>query len=142
MPRETNPAFVRTTLAIPVPLAGVLNTSGAVSYIVDYVVPYKCTLEKVTFIPEVAGAGAGATHAIKVRKGGATGTVLATVTVTLALHVIGGPGIVANVAAADETAATFKDGDTLSITKDAGTVFSTAGGHLLLTFRQRPQSKA
>lgn len=141
MPREVNPAFVRTTLSFPIILAGMLNTAGAVTFVASMVMPFRAVLEKVTFIPEVAGAGAGATHAIKVRKGGATGTVLATCTVTLANHVLGGPGVVASVAAADEEAATFRDGDTFSITKDAGTVFSTAGGHLILTFRQRPQSK-
>lgn len=142
MPREASPSFVRTTLAFGIPLAGVLNASGAVTFLLSFVVPFKASLERVTFIPEVAGAGAGATQALKVRKGNATGTVLATVTPTLAAHVMGAAGITDTVTAANEEAARFVDGDTLSITKDAGTVFSAAGGTLLLTFRQRPQSRA
>ena len=141
MPRETNPAYVRTTMSFPVILTGVLNQSGAVTYLASYAMPFKASLEKITYIPEVAGAGSGATQVFSVRKGGATGTVLASVDVTLALHVLAGPGIVGSVAAADEAAAKFNDGDTLSITKAAGTVFTTAGGHLILTFRQRPQAK-
>jgi hypothetical protein len=141
MPRETNPAFVRTTLAFRIPLTGVLDQAGAITYLLSFVMPFKAVLERVTYIPDVAGAGAGATQAISVRKGNASGTVLATVTPTLALHVMGAAGIVATVAAADEDKARFVDGDTLSITKAAGTVFSAAGGTLILTFRQRPQAK-
>jgi len=142
MPRETFPAFVRTTLNFSIPLASVLNAAGAVTILLSYVVPFKATLERVTFIPEVTGAGAGATQAINVRKGNATGTILATVTPTLANHVLGAAGLVATVSAANDEAARFVDGSTLSVTKDAGTVFSAAGGTLELTFRQRPQGRA
>jgi len=143
MPRETFPAFVRTSIDISIPLVGVLDTAGAVSILVSYVVPFKGSLERVEFIPDVVAAGAGATQPIVVRKGGATGTALATVTPALATAVLGGPGIVANVAAALESDARFVDGDTLSVTKTAGgTVFSAGGGHLRLIFRQRPQARA
>jgi len=141
MPREANPAFVRTTLPFRLPLTGFFDQSGAITYLLSYVMPFKATLERVTYVPDVAGAGAGATHAISVRKGNATGTVLAVITPTLALHVMGAAGIVATVAAADEDKARFVDGDTISITKATGTVFSAAGGTLFLTFRQRPQGK-
>jgi len=141
MPRETFPAFVRTTLPFRLPLTGFFDQSGAITYLLSFVMPFKASLERVTYVPDVAGAGAGATHAISVRKGNATGTVLAVITPTLALHVMGAAGIVATVAAADEDKARFVDGDTISITKAAGTVFSAAGGTLFLTFRQRPQGK-
>jgi hypothetical protein len=141
MPRETFPAGIRTSLSFTIPLAGVLNTAGAVTVLLSYVVTFKGWLERIEFIPEATGAGAGATQALKVRKGNATGTVLATVTPTLANHVFGAAGLVANVAAADAETAKFVDGDTLSVTKDAGTVFSAAGGTLRLIFWQKPQSK-
>jgi len=142
MPRETFPAFVRTSLNFRIPLTGVLDTSGAVTFLLSYVVPFKATLERVVFVPDVAGAGAGATQALVVRKGNASGTALATVTPTLANHVMGAAGLVTTVAAATDDSARFVDGDTLSITKTAGTVFSAAGGTLQLIFRQRPQGRA
>lgn len=141
MPRETFPAGVRTSVDIRIPLIGVLDTAGAVSILVSSVLSFKAELEKVTFFPDVTGAGAGATQAIRVRKGAAAGAIIATVTPTLAAAVLGGPGIAANVAAADAEAAKFKDGDTFSITKDAGTVFTAGGGTLSLQFWQRPQSR-
>lgn len=143
MPREVNPAFIRSHHVMRIPLTGVLDQAGAVTFLDSLVIPYRCALERVTFIPDVAGAGAGASQVFKVRKGAAASTtVLATLTLTLATHVMGGAGIVATVAAADDQAATFKDGDLLSITKDAGgTVFSGGGGTLQLTFRQRPQNR-
>ena len=47
MPRETFPAFVRTSLNFRIPLTGVLDTSGAVTFLLSYVVPFKATLERV-----------------------------------------------------------------------------------------------
>lgn len=141
MPREAFPAFVRTNMTIRIPLVGVLDQAGAVTVLLSHVIRFKCFLERATFLPDVAGAGAGATQALRVRKGNAAGTILATVTPTLANHVLGGAGIEGAVAAVDSEIARFVDGDTLSITKDAGTVFTAAGGTLELTFRQRPQGR-
>jgi len=142
MPRATSPAFVRTVLPVRIPLVGVLDQAGAVTFLLSFVMPFKAILERATFIPDVTGAGAGATQALRIRKGNATGAIIATVTPTLANHVFGGPGVVGTVAAADDQNARFVDLDTLSITKDAGTVFSAAGGTLFLTFRQNPQARA
>ena len=141
MPRETFPAFVRTHASVRIPLAGVLDVAGAVTFLLSFVVGYKVALERITYIPDVTGAGAGATQALNVRKGNATGTILATVTPTLANHVMGAAGLVGHVSAANDSIARFVDGDTYSITKDAGTVFTAAGGTLRLTFRQRPQGR-
>ena len=141
MPKEVNPGFVRVDRSFRIPLTGVLDQAGAITFLDSYVVTCRCALERVTFIPDVAGAGAGATCALQVRKGAAAGSVIASVTPTLALHVLGGPGIAADVTAANDQLATFKDGDTLSITKAAGTAFSGAGGTLVLTFRMKPQAR-
>src|SRR4051794_18691704 len=101
MPRETFPAYVRTTLTTRIPLAGFLDQAGAVTFLASLVIPFKAALERAVFIPDVVGAGAGATQGIQIRKGGATGPVIATVTPTLANHALGGAGVVGTVAAAD-----------------------------------------
>jgi len=144
MPGERGPAFLRTTICIPIALTGFLNQAGAVTHTLSRALDFKATLEKVRYVPAETGAGAGATQGIRVRRGNAAGTILATVTVTLANHVLGAAPIDGAVSAADQAAglATFGDTDTFSITKDAGTVFTTAGGHLELVFRQRPQARA
>lgn len=141
MPREAGPGFIRTVLPVRVPLTGVLDQAGAVTFVLSAVLGFKAELQGVRYIPDVTGAGAGATQALRVRKGNATGTILATVTPTLANHVMGGATLTGDVAAAQANDAKFGDTDTFSITKDAGTVFSAAGGTLLLIFRQRPQAR-
>lgn len=142
MPREVNPGFVRTPIAVRLPLAGFFDQAGAITYLLSYVPGFRGEIEKIVFVPDVAGAGAGATHVVNVRKGNATGTIVATVTVALATHVMGGAGIVGSVSAANDETAKFRDTDTISITKDAGTVFSAAGGTLIIWFRQRPQARS
>lgn len=141
MPSEKGPAFTRTNLDFRIPLVGVLDQAGAITYLLSAVMGFVGTLEKATFIPDVAGAGAGATQALRIRRGNATGAILCTVTPTLATHVLGGAGIVGTVAAADDAASRLSDADTFSITKDAGTVFSAAGGTLRLQFRQKLQAR-
>lgn len=141
MPREAGPGFIRTVQSFRIPLVGVLDQAGAITFVLSAVLGFKAELESLRFIPDVAGAGAGATQALSVRKGNASGTILATVTPTLANHVLGGPTLTASVAAAQANDAKFSDTDTFSITKAAGTVFTGAGGTLLLVFRQRPQAR-
>jgi hypothetical protein len=141
MPKEAGPSFIRTPIDVRLPLVGFFDQAGAVTFLLSHVMGFVMTLERVVFIPDVTGAGAGATQAVRIRKGNATGAIVATVTPTLANHVMGAGGVAANVALADEGAARFTDTDTMSITKDAGTVFSAAGGTLRLIFRQKPQAR-
>lgn len=142
MPREQGPAFQRHIVPVRIPLTGVLDQAGAVTFLLSCNLGFIATLESAKYIPDVAGAGAGATQALRIRKGNASGTILATVTPTLATHVLGGAGIAGvGVVAADEPSARFGDTDTFSITKDAGTVFSAGGGTLWMVFRQRPQGR-
>ncbi len=143
MPAEKAPFFLRTILNLRLPLVGFFDTAGAVTYLASMPMGYQGELEKVIFVPDVAGAGAGATQTFNVRKGGATGTILATLTVTLATHVMAGAGISTTVTAANDETAKLRDTDTISITKDAGgTVFTGAGGTLCLVFRQKPQARS
>lgn len=139
---ERGPGFIRTHLDIRIPLTGFLDTIAAVTLLASHVPGFIATLEKATFLPDVTGAGAGATQTIEVRKGGAAGTILASFAVTLANHVLGGAGISGSVSNANDGIARLSDTDGLSITKaGAGTVFTAGGGTLRLQFRQRPQAR-
>jgi hypothetical protein len=144
MPREASPAFVRTILPLlTVPaVTGILDGTGAITVIASLPIPYKATLEKITYVVGTTHVGGGGTQAFRVRKGGATGTIIATL--TLAIADVGAVGAfkTASVAAADDESARFVDGDTLSFTRDSGgTAYSAGTGHFFLTFRQRPQAK-
>lgn len=142
MPKEVGPLFTRSHVDVRIPLTGVLDQAGAVTFLASHVLGYIATLEKAVYIPDVAGAGAGAAQTLEIRKGGAAGTIIATVALTLATHVLGGAGISGSVSAANDAVARFGDTDGLSITKAAGgTVFSAGGGTLRLVFRQRPQAR-
>lgn len=141
---ERGPAFIRTTIAVRLPLVGFFDQAGAVTFLLSMPMGFIASLEKATFIPDVTGAGAGASQNVQIRKGNATGpAVISNLLITLANHVMGGPGVSASAVAGAGTdaIARFGDADTLSITKDAGTVFSAAGGTLRLVFRQRLQGR-
>jgi hypothetical protein len=123
-------------------VAGTFDGTGAITLITSLPIDFRCTLEKIVYVAGVAHAGAGGTQTFKVRKGGATGTVIATLTVALADVGAVGAFKAASVAAADDEAAKLKDGDTLSFTRDAsGTAYTTANGMFYLIFRQRPQAR-
>jgi hypothetical protein len=142
MPTERGPAFIRVAHDTRLPLAGFLDQAGAVTFLLSASLGYTATLEKAIFIPDTTGAGAGASQNIQIRRGNATGTALITnLLLTLANHVLGGAGISAVVAPAQDAQARLGDADTFSITKDAGTVFSAGGGILRLIFRQRLQGR-
>ena len=140
MPRETGPMFVRHELNLRIGMAGVLDQAGAISFLVSMPVGYVGYLESARYVPDVAGAGAGAAQTLEIRRGSASGTILSTIALTLANHVLGGAGIAGS--AISENASRFIDTDTLSVTKAAaGTAFTTAGGTLVLRFRQKPQAR-
>jgi hypothetical protein len=143
MPPPKAPYFTRIERSFRLPLVGFFDQAGAVTFLLSFVLGYRAEVERAWFVPDVTGAGAGASQAIRIRKGNATGTILATITATLANHVMGGPGLDSGaVTAANELASQLSDTDTISITKDAGTVFSAAGGTLHVIFRQKPQARA
>lgn len=144
MPRETSPAFIRTSFPL-LHVASVTNTldgTGAITLVDSLPIDFRATLEKITFTVTTVLAGAGGTQTFKVRKGGATGTVIATLTVALADGNAIGKFKSAAVAAADDENAKFKDADTLSLTRDSGgTAYTGGAGTFVLTFRQRPQAR-
>ena len=146
MPAEKGPAWIRykeDLLVVP-SVTGYLDGTGALTFITSRVADgFIRTLEKITFVSTTALAGAGGTQTFKVRKGNATGTVVATLTVALAdFDTTAGKSKAADVAAADADAARFGDTDTLSFTRDAsGTAFTGGAGVFTLTWRQKPQAR-
>lgn len=144
MPREASPAFIRTIVPLlPVPgVVGILDGTGAITLVNSLPLPYKATIEKITYVAGLIHTGAGGTQTFKVRKGGATGTVVATLTVALADVGAVGAFKTASVAAADDENARLVDGDTISFTRDAsGTAYTAGSGIFYLTLRQRAQAK-
>jgi len=146
MPAEKGPAFIRVKedlLHVP-SVTGFLDGTGAISFIVSRVADgYVQTLEKITFVATTAFTGSAGTQTFKVRKGNASGTVVATLTLALAdMDASNGKSKSASVAAADSEVARFGDTDTLSFTRDAsGTTFTAGAGVFTLTWRQKPQAR-
>ncbi len=144
MPRETVPAFTRTVVPLlsVTALTGVFDGTGAITLIDSLPVTHKFTLEKLRWVSSSIATGAGGTQTFKIRKGGAAGTVIATLTIALADTNAVGKFKEYAVTAADDANATFKDGDTISFTRDAsGTAFTKAEGLFSLVTRQRPQAR-
>lgn len=138
MPRETSGSgfiFQQDQFAIPMP-AG----TGQVSSILNLPRGFLHTITAVKLIVAVAFTGAGASRTFNVRKGSATGTVVATRTVVLADGATVGTVLDVPVTAA---AADFLDGDNLTVEwPTAGAVAFTAGQvTLVITRRQRQQQR-
>lgn len=116
--------------------------TGQVTSLLSVPLGFVGTVEKVSIYSSIVAAGAGASRTFNVRKGSATGAVVATATVVLAdLNAIGAAvkDIPVTVANAD-----FTDTDTLTIEwATAGAVAYTAGVfHVVVRYRQKPQRVA
>lgn len=149
MPSEKGPAFIRTkeTLLVVPSVTNMLDGTGAISFIVSRVADgFTQTLEKITFVSSVAFTGTSGTQTFKVRKGNASGSVVATLTLALAdMDTSAGKSKSYSVAAADHASglSRFSDTDTLSFTRDSGgTAFTAGAGQFILTWRQKPQARA
>lgn len=145
MPAEKGPAFTRTVLPLLVApaLTGIADGTGAITLIDSLPVGYLGNIEKITFVSGSIATGTSATQTYKLRKGGASGTVIATLTLALADVNAVGKFKSASVAAADDAAAKLnKDTDTISLTRDAsGTAYTKFEGVFYLTMRQKPQAR-
>ncbi len=122
-------------LTIPFP-AG----TGQVTSLLSLPLGFVGTVEKVSIYSSVAATGASASRTFNVRKGSATGTVLATATVILAdLSTVGAVKDIPVVTTAG--VADFVDGDTLTIEwATAGAVAYTAGTfHVVVRSRLKAQ---
>lgn len=140
MPKEAGPSYLRGVI----PLLGVVghfDGNGAETIINTFVPGFVCSVEKLLFVPSEDFAGAGGTLTFDLRKGGATGTIIATLTIALAAA-LQGAKLSAAVSAANETVARLSDTDGFSITRQAtGTAFTGAAGQWMVLFRQRAQAK-
>lgn len=144
MPREAGPAFTRIQwpLLYVAAVTNALDGTGAITFITSLPVPFRCVLESITYVVSTVHTGAGGTQTFVVRKGNASGTSILTLTVALADVGSIGAFKQASVTAANDEAAKFVDGDTLSFTRNSGGTAYTAGaGTFYLTFRQRLQAR-
>lgn len=117
--------------------------TGAVTIVDSHALGFQAVLESFGFTASItAGASAGS-QVFRLRKGGASGTILATLTLALANVNALGETTIASVTATVESA-TLDDDDTFSITRDgSGTDYTTEPeGHFFVRFRQRPQLDA
>jgi len=116
------------------------NSTGALTMVLNFTPGYQLVFEALGFCTSgVAGATAG-TQTFKLRKGGASGTVLATLTLAFGdVDALGETKIAAVSAAIGDLM--ISDADTFSITRDAGgTDYTTKPeGFFFVRFRQQPQ---
>ena len=141
MPRNAPYGFERHVQVHTVPFpAG----TGQVTSLLSLPLGFAGTVERVAIYASVVATGAGASRTLNIRKGSATGTVMATATVVLAdLNAVGAaPKVIA--VSTVSGAADFADADTLTIEwATAGAVAFTGGTfHVAVTVRQRSQRVA
>jgi len=140
MPRNAPYGFDRDVIVLTIPFpAG----TGQVTSLLSLPLGFAGTVERAAIYSSVVATGAGATRTLNIRKGSATGTVMATATVALAdLNAVG--NVKAVPASTVAGAADFVDADTLTIEwATAGAVAYTAGTfHVAITVRQKAQRAA
>lgn len=135
MPRFAQYGYSRQHFALTVPLAGFLSVTTQQTLVLSLPLGFQFEIEKLFLIPTIAATGAGASRVINVRKGTATGTVVATATATLAN---GGLGVAPTAGTVTSTAKTnvFQDADTLTVEfPTGGTVFTAGQYDLVLQLR-------
>lgn len=140
MPRFAPYGFGRQVVVLTIPFpAG----TGQVTSLLSLPLGFAGTIERAAIYSSIAATGAGASRTFNIRKGSATGAVMATATVVLAdLSTVGVPKVVpVTTVAADRD---FVDADTLTIEwATAGAVAYTAGTfHVAVTLRGKSQKAA
>ena len=119
--------------------------TGAITLVDSFNPGFQCILEGIGFCASItAGASAGS-QVFKLRKGGATGTVVATLTLALAsVNALGETTFQAVSTSAALADLTLSDTDTFSITRDAsGTDYTTEPeAFFFVRLRQLPQQAA
>jgi hypothetical protein len=136
MPRNAPYGFARGVINISLPLTTGFGATTASNIMLSHKPGFAFTIEKVTVVHTVAGAGAGATRTLNVRKGNASGTVVATKALVLADATLGASVDVPVTA----SAASFTDADTITVDLGgSGTVFTTFEANLFIQYRTRLQ---
>ena len=143
MPRFAPYGYAFKRLIFDIPFVGFLNTAGQVNRVLSLPLDFSSELVAVRIVPSVVGTGAGATRLVNIRKGSATGTIIGSVTATLAHQGVLGvvtTGTVVTAARANFLNDLLATPDTLTIEfPAAGTVFTAGGLDLILTFRALTQ---
>ena len=147
MPRQARNGWIRGFFNFPSVSNAAANPhfagNGALTIINSFTPGFGMILERISFVAsEVAAASAGS-QVFKLRKGGASGTVIATLTIAYTDVDALGDVISAAVSGTLENL-TLDDDDTFSLTRDAsGTDYTTEPeGFWSVRFRQRPQHDA
>lgn len=152
MPRESFPAGIRSViLRHEAPFANAAtvgpdfnaNTLATIhGGAGGYTPGFKCEVTKLRFrVGPEDFAGVGGTLTFELRKGSATGTALASLTIALA-SALRGAVLEAAVAASAAEAAKLNDTDKLFLVRLAtGTVFTTGRGSFEVEAWQRPQAR-
>lgn len=149
MPRQARNGWIRGVLVIPSVSNAAANphfaSNGAVTIVDSMALGFHAVLEALGFITTTtAGASAGS-QVFKLRKGGASGTVIATLTLALAsVNALGEVAAIATTAAASLADKTLFDTDTFSLTRDgSGTDYTTEPeGMFYIRYRQKLQMDA
>lgn len=137
MPRYAPYGFARSFIPLSVTMAD--TGTGQFTIALSLPLGLQYIIEKVKAVWRVAGAGAGATRTLNVRKGTATGTVVATAALTLAASTQGAVIDLPVTAAA----ATFGDADNLTVEfAAAGTVYTAGQIDILIQIRHLAQRAA
>lgn len=142
MPRFAIAGFSRDIAPFTIPFPG---GTGQVTSLLSFPLGFAGVIEKVTLYSSIAATGAGASRTFNIRRGTATGTVMATATVVLAdLSTVGVIKDVPVVAGGTPLTASFVDADTLTIEwATAGAVAFTAGTfHVCIRYRGQLQKAA
>lgn len=147
MPRYARGGWIRNVITFPSVSNAAANPhfsgTGAITLVDSYVPGFQLILESFGFCASITAGATAGSQVFKLRKGGATGTVIATL--TLALANVNALGEVTAAAVSGVPAdLTLDDDDTFSITRDAsGTDYTTEPeGHFWVRVRQRPQLDA
>lgn len=144
MPKEVSTGFIRANVPVqPVTaVTGVAEANTAITIIDTRILGFTYVIEKLQFISSSIATGGGATITFELRRGGASGTVLAELTLALAdVNAVGKEKSIA-ITAANDALARITDTVGFSITRKAtGTAFTKLEGVFNLCIRQRAQAR-
>ena len=137
MPRAVSPGWIRGYLQLKTTEAADLSGTGAVTLLTSFLLGFGVIIEEFGFICDTALAGTAGTQTYKLRRGSATGDIIATLTVALADGVKGQTTKTTTMVAAYKE---LVDTHTLSLTRESGGTTLTAGaGRFYVKYRQRAQ---
>lgn len=149
MPRYARGGWIRDMMTFPSVSNAAANPhfsgTGAITLVDSFTPGFQLILEAIGFCASITAGATAGSQVFKLRKGGPSGTVIATLTLALASVNALGETTVASVSSTALPAdLTLDSDDTFSITRDAsGTDYTTEPeGFFFVRYRQRPQLDA